>query len=296
MPSDLFPQPVGHPAVAAPRAARVLAALQTVAASAALQLLRVGNCWGDAAGQPVQPTGFAALDAELPGGGWPAAGLTELLLREPGSGELRLLAPALRAWPARAGAGPAARGEILWVAPPLLPYAPALQSLGLLDRLTVVTAASAADAAWAVEQALRSGVCATVLWWTPTTPTSLTTLRRLHLAAQEGACALFALRPWSAQQPSSPAPLRLTIEVVAPATLALRVFKRRGPAMVVPLALNLPAVGRLRSARRTGMLPPAPTGQRLVMPTADTATAAVDLVGPESCDAVAGAAPAHLAA
>lgn len=42
-------------------------------------------------------TGFAALDAQLPGGGWPHAVLTELLLGQPGIGELRLLAPALRA-------------------------------------------------------------------------------------------------------------------------------------------------------------------------------------------------------
>ena len=34
-----------------------------------------------AAAGEAQPTGHAALDAELPGGGWPAAGLTELLGR-----------------------------------------------------------------------------------------------------------------------------------------------------------------------------------------------------------------------
>ncbi|MDP3082599.1 MAG: hypothetical protein Q8N44_02745, partial [Rubrivivax sp.] len=42
-----------------------------------------------------RPTGFAALDAELPGGGWPAGMLSELLLPHPGVGEIRLLAPAL---------------------------------------------------------------------------------------------------------------------------------------------------------------------------------------------------------
>jgi len=41
------------------------------------------------------PTGFAALDAELPGGGWPHRALTELLVPHPGLGELRLLVPAL---------------------------------------------------------------------------------------------------------------------------------------------------------------------------------------------------------
>jgi protein ImuA len=40
-------------------------------------------------------TGHAALSAQLPGGGWPAGTLTELLQQQPGIGELRLLGPAL---------------------------------------------------------------------------------------------------------------------------------------------------------------------------------------------------------
>src|SRR5438093_13621072 len=40
-------------------------------------------------------SGFAMLDAQLPGGGWPRRALTELLLPHPGIGEIRLLAPSL---------------------------------------------------------------------------------------------------------------------------------------------------------------------------------------------------------
>src|SRR6195952_1000418 len=40
-------------------------------------------------------SGFAALDAQLPGRGWPRRGLTELLLPPPGVGEIRLLAASL---------------------------------------------------------------------------------------------------------------------------------------------------------------------------------------------------------
>ncbi|MEP7301646.1 MAG: hypothetical protein ABI699_08955, partial [Caldimonas sp.] len=40
-------------------------------------------------------SGFPALDAELPGGGWPRRVLSELLLPHPGVGEIRLLAPPL---------------------------------------------------------------------------------------------------------------------------------------------------------------------------------------------------------
>src|ERR1044071_6445717 len=41
------------------------------------------------------PTGFAALDAGLPGGGWPRHGLIEILTPQPGIGELYLLLPVL---------------------------------------------------------------------------------------------------------------------------------------------------------------------------------------------------------
>ncbi len=45
----------------------------------------------------ITASGFAALDAQLPGGGWPHGVLTELLLPQAGVGELRLLSPALAA-------------------------------------------------------------------------------------------------------------------------------------------------------------------------------------------------------
>ena len=49
------------------------------------------------AAQRSTASGFEALDAQLPGGGWPHGTLTELLLAQAGVGELRLLAPALAA-------------------------------------------------------------------------------------------------------------------------------------------------------------------------------------------------------
>ena len=184
----------------------------------------------------VRPTGFAALDAELPGGGWPAAGLTELLLAAPGNGELRLLAPLL-------AQGSQHTGSLLCIAPPFMLYAPALRALGWpLERLLVVTPGSLADAAWSAEQGLRSGACAAVLWWQSEerlpAPALATALRRLHLAA--GTSPLFALRPGSACTQSSPAPLRVMLESAPQGQLAVTVFKRRGPAMVAPLRLTLP--------------------------------------------------------
>jgi len=252
----------------------------------------------------VRPTGHAALDAELPGGGWPAAGLTELLLPAPGCGELRLLAPAL------------AGLSVLWVAPPLLPYAPALAALGLaVHRLTVACPAGmadaagpgratdaaglgraadaagpgkaadaagpgkAADAAWATEQALRSGVLGAVLWWQGAAPVLPATLRRLHLAAVEGRTPLFALRPAALRAQSSPAPLRLALDIAGPAHLTVDVFKRRGPPLAVPLLLDLPGPAPRRS-RPTPTPTPTPAAlQPAVLPapvsSAEPATHAV---------------------
>ena len=47
------------------------------------------------AGQTVVATGFASLDVQLPGGGWPCNALTELLQPQPSLCEWRLLSPAL---------------------------------------------------------------------------------------------------------------------------------------------------------------------------------------------------------
>jgi len=70
--------------------------------------------------QATSPSGFAALDTELPGGGWPHGVLTELLLPQPGIGELRLLAPVLAALspPAPAAAAPRPGRSARAAAPP----------------------------------------------------------------------------------------------------------------------------------------------------------------------------------
>src|SRR5690349_20537677 len=78
---------------------------------------------------PSLPTGFAALDAQLPGGGWPAGALTEIHVEHSGSGELKLVTPAL------ARLTQSARW-LTFVAPPYVPYAPALAAHDInLERL-----------------------------------------------------------------------------------------------------------------------------------------------------------------
>jgi hypothetical protein len=150
-------------------------------------------------------TGFAALDAGLPGGGWPRHGLVEVLTPQPGVGELYLLLPVLanlsRAAPER---------WCTWVSPPHEPYAPALESHGVaLDRMLI---AKTHLPLWALEQALRSGACGMALGWLPRV--SPRAIRRLQLAAEQGRALGVLFRSQQFAHLASPAMLRVSLEPV----------------------------------------------------------------------------------
>jgi hypothetical protein len=181
-------------------------------------------CAVPAAVPPIS-SGFAGLDRELPGGGWPAGGLSEILCGHAGIGELQLVLPALArlSWAGR---------RVAWLAPPYLPYAPALAAAGLdLAHLVVLRAPGRRDALWAAEQVLRSGSCAALLAWMP--QARYEELRRLSVAAEAGRAWAAAFRPLAAAQAASPASLRLSLEPAGdscrPAgdALAVHILKRR---------------------------------------------------------------------
>jgi len=180
------------------------------------------------AGAAVVSSGFPALDAELPGGGWPAGALTEILPAHEGIGELRLLGPVL--------AGLSRHGlRLAWIAPPHLPYAPALVAAGIdLTRLIIVRTASRKETLWAAEQALASNACAAVLAW-PERP-KYPELRRLQIAAEGGRAPAFLFRLPEAAGESSPAALRIALGT-SDGGLAVQVFKRRGSPLARPIPL-----------------------------------------------------------
>lgn len=180
------------------------------------------------------PSTFPELDAQLPGGGWPLGMLTELIAREPGIGELRLLVPVLRRLTVE-------RKVAILLGPPHVPYAPALAAFGIdLDYLIVVQANQATDRLWAVEQALRSASFGTLLAWLPQGRTRPEHLRRMQLAAQGTRGPVFLFRPLPAQFESSPAPLRLLLLPRSGQRLSVQLLKRRGPVLAQPLLLELP--------------------------------------------------------
>ena len=178
---------------------------------------------------PCIPSGFPALDAELPGGGWPSGALTELLPEHEGIGEVRALGPAL--------ARLSAEGRWLaWIAPPHLPYAPALQAAGIdLARVMIVRTRSAQDTLWALEQALQSGACGAVLGWPGNV--SFTQLRRLQIAAEGSPALALLFRSPLAARTASPAVLRLHLQSVR-GELAVRILKRRGGPLARQLLLT----------------------------------------------------------
>lgn len=194
------------------------------------------------------PSGYPALDALLPGGGWPRGALTELLQPQPGLAEWRLLGPAL------AALGPAA-APLLLINPPLQPHAPGLQALGLqAAQLIWLRPASPQHALWACEQVIRSQAAAAVLAWLPQARPEQ--LRRLQAAAQGSRAPLFICRPATAQAQSSPAPLRVLLQPGPQWQLQLRLLKRRGPSHEGWLRLEaLPATLAQRLSPRQLRLP-----------------------------------------
>jgi len=178
-------------------------------------------------------SGFAALDRELPGGGWPRASLTELLLDHQGIGELRLVLPALKAL-VRAGEW------IALIAPPHVPYAPAFARHGIdPGRVIVVESAEEKNRWWSAEQVLRANSAGAMLFWPRAVNDAQT--RRLQLAAQESQSLAFVFTGTARAAHPSPAPLRIRLSLVEQ-KLCIDVFKRRGGVMSRALMLDMKAV------------------------------------------------------
>jgi protein ImuA len=181
-------------------------------------------------------TGHAVLSAQLPGNGWPTGSQTDLLVQQPGIGEMRLVAPALRQVGER---------KIVLIGPPHDPQILALAAMGLAPSdLVWLRPQTSADSFWAAEQVLRSASCGALLFWTNHARSEA--LRRLNLAAQAGETLFFMFRTLAAAQDTSPAPLRLELR---PATAGVEIIflKRRGPQRDAPLLLPLPSLIPTRS-------------------------------------------------
>lgn len=210
-------------------------------------------------------SGSPALDAELPGGGWPQGALTELLVDAPGQGELSLLMPAIAQV---TGAG----RPCIWTLPydqaaqatddiPL-PYAPALAAAGVgLDRTIFVQPATPREGLWALEQSLRMPHLGALIGWLPAGPgkghsdADFRALRRLHLLASRYQALVFVLRTAQAAAAPSPAALRLQLSS-RDGQLDVTVLKRRGRPLLEPVRLQVHPV-RWNTAHVASIVTPA---------------------------------------
>jgi protein ImuA len=195
-------------------------------------LLQTSNIWRasamDHTAAPGISSGFPELDQLLPGHGWPKNAAVELLHDQPGIGEIRLIMPAL---------AQLSRNNsrwIAWIAPPYIPYPPALISAGIdLSRILMVKPGNAKDAMWATEKALASGSCSAVLAW-PGSKTQDKDIRRLQVAAKEGHCWNILFRPTRVARHPSPVELRILLQPLHASALSdssmvnISILKRRG--------------------------------------------------------------------
>lgn len=200
-----------------------------------------------ATGQATLSTGHPVLDQALPGGGWPQAGMVEVLQQRAGQHVWQLLLPGLQA------ALDQCDGPLVLVGAPYQPFGPSLSGQGFpVERLLCVHADQSTARLWAAEQALRCAQVAAVLAWVPQARSD--ELRRLHLTAQQHSRMLFVFRGWRCRDEASPAPLRLLLEGID--ALEVHILKRRGPPLVKPLVLpacseQLAAVLAARRQRHT---------------------------------------------
>ncbi|MFC4763973.1 translesion DNA synthesis-associated protein ImuA [Dyella koreensis] len=174
-----------------------------------------------------ETTGWPALDAALPAGGWPEASLSEILLPADGVGELQLVLPTLARLSKQQRA-------IAVIAPPYVPCVAGWENGGVtMAHIDMVYTDHPRDALWVSEQCLRAGSYAAVLSWPLHADDRA--LRRLQVAADNGRALGFVFRDRRHAVQASPAALRLELETEP--VRQIRVRKCRGsqpPALPIP--------------------------------------------------------------
>lgn len=190
---------------------------------------------------PTRPTGWAALDAALPGGGWPLGALVECS-HPAGTLAWRLWLPALRS--------ASAQGQVVLLGLPLQPNAAAWAAHGIdTPRLWCVHTDDDAQTLWCAQQLLGCPSVA-LLWLHLRHPTWAATQRLQH-AAHQARCSTDGGGAWPAPlvllsvaeahaSPSSAAVLRLHVQPKGPEGLLVWVRKRRGAPRHHPLDLSAP--------------------------------------------------------
>jgi protein ImuA len=205
-------------------------------------LLRRGDVWRGHSQSFVPSrsvaTGFDELDSALLYGGWPEACLIELA-QDSFAGSWRLLTPAARQI-GGVDQSQAPQGMVAVVNPPAMPYAVGLLQQGIpLERMLVVPAAEKADFIACFVELARSPACSMIMAWQPKQKLSYTELRKCQLATHEQAGLYFFFRHSVALQQSSPAALRIHMQLQQK-SLQLSFVKQKGRRQEAVVHLALP--------------------------------------------------------
>lgn len=164
-------------------------------------------------------SGYPALDHSLHRGGWPEDAITELLCDHIGIGELQILLPALAHYARQ-------QRKLVFVAPPFLPYPPALEQAGIAaSQVVIVRPGTSAERCWATLQLLQAGTSGAVLSWLG--DANHHQLRKLQLAAQSSRGLAVLFRPGLAATEASPAALRIALSPTQH-SCRLHILKQRG--------------------------------------------------------------------
>ena len=183
-------------------------------------------------------TGYDSLDSALPNKGWPKSGLVEIEYQATGNGELRLVVPALREL------SQSRNQWIAWVNPPLIPYAPGLQSLGVdISKVLLIHTKQPQDTLWSLEKTCKSKNCSAVLAWI-NRPFNFKETQRLQLAAKMGGNVIYLFYPGSNHiDHSSASELRLLLKTTAqPGRINVDISKKRRGWPVRDIAIDISQV------------------------------------------------------
>ena len=168
-------------------------------------------------------SGYPELDRILPNRGWPRNSIIEIMVPQNGLGELQLLLPVMSSLSRL-------KNGLVWIEPPFLPYAPALEAAQIdLSHLLVIRLQSdgrqtrIGDILWTAEKALRTPGCGMALLWVNNIKDKM--VRRLQVAAESGQSIGILFRPVAEQ--TSPAALRLVLKP-AGRMLQINIVKARG--------------------------------------------------------------------
>ncbi|MCW7541232.1 hypothetical protein OOT46_25815 [Aquabacterium sp. A7-Y] len=184
-------------------------------------------------GTAVATSGFPALDAVLPAGGWPAAGVVEVLAPQPGHPELALLSPVLCS-AASHGQRTALLGQ-----PEGIVFDPSQGCMATPGaRAATQASAPAAETLPRALSWLRAGRGGVLAVWLPELKTA--ELRDLQRAARRAHTTVFAVRPWSAHWDDSEADLRVSLFAGKGGRWEVRVHLQPGAAAPT---VRVPALG-----------------------------------------------------